>query len=580
MKTLFTKMVFWQSLLSSIILSVFILLASGSIGALFVPNSKTQHLGNKIYRETVFGLSRVTRIITGERDENRNWNGKVTIEWQGKDPYKEEVRMAHGVRQGISKCTYPDGMVVEYHYVGNKVYRFKKAANTLSADVSAYQVLNDKYSWLPFSLNACGFPNRYIKAFTDTLEKVLYSYNFEVTKFDEYYEDVLDELEKTPYDSIITLYSDLFLIQGLDELKNAEFRLAVLDHYRSANRTTYSIINTTYPGYLLTMNNSGVTTQDFENFCKEVDDSLKKYGPLDLKDPFFTDSVDARIFRALFGILDLEIKSSLSEKSVLKSTDSGYINYEYIDLYREVNSIIKSLNVKANPSQQVASVVVSDMLQLFAKGDILRVAVREAYLLKKGILWIPELGTEFIGNNSATSVTLKGYVLEDGGASVTSRGITWAAFYNPTINDNKINSGTGTGDFSITLNGLTEGTTYYARSFATNSAGTAYGNCISFNTNITTAINDIKPLFTQDFSIYPNPASSFVTLNFKLATQGKIQLIVIDMKGQIVLKREPGNLPQGENEIYLDISALQNGLYTCILTNGVTKVMQKLLIAR
>jgi hypothetical protein len=37
-------------------------------------------------------------------------------------------------------------------------------------------------------------------------------------------------------------------------------------------------------------------------------------------------------------------------------------------------------------------------------------------------------------------------------------------------------SGTGTGTFTITLSNLNVATTYYVRSFATNSAGTAYGN--------------------------------------------------------------------------------------------------------
>ena len=243
--------------------------------------------------------------------------------------------------------------------------------------------------------------------------------------------------------------------------------------------------------------------------------------------------------------------------------------------------ILKSLYLKSNPSKKLRLIVVNDMLQqYFFKADIIRVAVREAYFIKKGISGFLILATEFISTNSATSVTLKGYVIEDGGATVTSRGIAWATFYNPTINDNKAAQGTGTGSFPAILTGLTDGTTYYARTYATNSAGTAYGNCISFNTNITTAINDIKPLFTQDFSIYPNPASSSVTLNFHLETQGKIQLIVIDMKGQIVIQNDPGNLPPGENEIQLDISALQNGLYTCILNNGKSKAMEKLLIAR
>ncbi len=108
---------------------------------------------------------------------------------------------------------------------------------------------------------------------------------------------------------------------------------------------------------------------------------------------------------------------------------------------------------------------------------------------------------------------MKGYVIKDGGDAVTSRGIAWATVYNPTTNDNSVTSETGTGEFTVTLTGLTEGTTYYARTYATNSAGTAYGNCIGFVAAVPTDIVDNK-IFTQVFTIYPNPASATATFSF------------------------------------------------------------------
>jgi uncharacterized protein (TIGR02145 family) len=46
----------------------------------------------------------------------------------------------------------------------------------------------------------------------------------------------------------------------------------------------------------------------------------------------------------------------------------------------------------------------------------------------------------------------------------------------------KTNDGSGTGTFSSSLTGLTPNTTYYVRAYATNSAGTAYGNEVTFKT--------------------------------------------------------------------------------------------------
>jgi hypothetical protein len=83
---------------------------------------------------------------------------------------------------------------------------------------------------------------------------------------------------------------------------------------------------------------------------------------------------------------------------------------------------------------------------------------------------------------TCSSATLGGTILNMGGAPVTERGIVYAKTANPTTNDNKIAMGSGEGSFSQNVTGLDESTTYYVRAFATNSAGTSYGNQISFTT--------------------------------------------------------------------------------------------------
>jgi hypothetical protein len=88
----------------------------------------------------------------------------------------------------------------------------------------------------------------------------------------------------------------------------------------------------------------------------------------------------------------------------------------------------------------------------------------------------PSLTTTAASSTTINSFTTGGTVSTDGGNLVTYRGVCWSTSSNPTINDNRILSGTGTGTFTITLSNLNVATTYYVRSFATNSAGTAYGN--------------------------------------------------------------------------------------------------------
>jgi uncharacterized protein (TIGR02145 family) len=83
-------------------------------------------------------------------------------------------------------------------------------------------------------------------------------------------------------------------------------------------------------------------------------------------------------------------------------------------------------------------------------------------------------------------------IADGGGKPVTQRGIVYSTTENPTTLNDKILSGTGIGEFSITVTGLTQKTTYFVRAFATNEVGTAYSNQIKLTTNTaSTTISDL-----------------------------------------------------------------------------------------
>ncbi len=96
------------------------------------------------------------------------------------------------------------------------------------------------------------------------------------------------------------------------------------------------------------------------------------------------------------------------------------------------------------------------------------------------------LTTSAASNITVNSATIGGNITSDGGAEITARGVCYSTTENPTIEDTKVSSGTGVGEFSCDLTGLTFNTTYYVRAYATNSKGTAYGNQITFKTLTTT----------------------------------------------------------------------------------------------
>ncbi len=94
----------------------------------------------------------------------------------------------------------------------------------------------------------------------------------------------------------------------------------------------------------------------------------------------------------------------------------------------------------------------------------------------------PTVTTASVISITQTTATSGGNVTSDGGTTVTARGVCWNTSPNPTTANSKTTDGSGTGAFVSSLTGLTPGTPYYVRAYATNSVGTAYGNEVSFTT--------------------------------------------------------------------------------------------------
>jgi len=97
---------------------------------------------------------------------------------------------------------------------------------------------------------------------------------------------------------------------------------------------------------------------------------------------------------------------------------------------------------------------------------------------------IPSVTTGSVSSVTLTSALSGGNVTNDNGAAVNERGVCWNTSGNPTIANQKTSNGTGEGAFTSTLTGLSAGTTYYLRAYATNSAGTGYGNQLVVSTSV------------------------------------------------------------------------------------------------
>ena len=125
----------------------------------------------------------------------------------------------------------------------------------------------------------------------------------------------------------------------------------------------------------------------------------------------------------------------------------------------------------------------------------------------------PSVGTGNVSAKAYNSATVEGNLYTDGinttfdASSVTQMGICYApasTTTSPTISNSKKTVTVAEGNFTATLTGLTKGTTYWYRAYATNANGTQYGEAKSFTTS--------KPATVSIVKSYTNKTNTSITL--------------------------------------------------------------------
>lgn len=103
---------------------------------------------------------------------------------------------------------------------------------------------------------------------------------------------------------------------------------------------------------------------------------------------------------------------------------------------------------------------------------------------------VPVLTTTDISAVTGNTASSGGNITLQGASAVTARGVCWSTSPNPVVGtSNQTSDGTGTGVFTSAITGLAISTTYYVRAYATNSAGTGYGNQVMFTTTAVVLAN-------------------------------------------------------------------------------------------
>ena len=200
-------------------------------------------------------------------------------------------------------------------------------------------------------------------------------------------------------------------------------------------------------------------------------------------------------------------KATLRNVYVQYTTAQDFIEYDEIEMSHadDVYSVILD-GLQDNTTYYVRYVVSNR----YSSAIIKEISKFKTLQLSKAIII-----TSSVTNITPTSATVGGNVTDDGGMTITERGVVYGTSQNPTTANSKVTSGSGTGSFTCSLTNLQEGTTYYVRAYAINEKGTAYGAEKSFTTKVYT-------LPTVTTSSATNLTSTSATIGGNVTSDGAV----------------------------------------------------------
>ena len=132
--------------------------------------------------------------------------------------------------------------------------------------------------------------------------------------------------------------------------------------------------------------------------------------------------------------------------------------------------------------------------------------------------FLPTVITTEINEITWHSALCVGNVTNDGGSTIIERGVCWSVNPQPVVSvHHAVAEGTSTGTFSVAIEDLALQTSYYARCYAINKNGTAYGDELTFTTGdglpiVTTAkvTNVVATNATSGGNVIDEGASSVI----------------------------------------------------------------------
>ncbi len=139
------------------------------------------------------------------------------------------------------------------------------------------------------------------------------------------------------------------------------------------------------------------------------------------------------------------------------------------------------------------------------------------------------------------------------------------------------------GTTSETINATVAAGTYYARVYPRNNNAFNATNCYTLRVQTGTAARnagaEIVQFSNNKFSVFPNPVGYTAGLSFTSAVNGKVNVIVTNQLGSVVLRKTMA-VNEGDNIRNLDVSLLASGMYVIKIQNGDNIQMARLVISK
>ena len=173
---------------------------------------------------------------------------------------------------------------------------------------------------------------------------------------------------------------------------------------------------------------------------------------------------------------------------------------------------------------------------------------------------LPELRIPEVSDISPESATVSSAVEVTEAAGVSERGICYSTEPEPTVDDTRIpDAESGFGEFSVSLENLTDGTTYYVRAYAVSPAGVAYSGEVSFTAR-----------FVPKAPVVAFVSEKAVNIDF---TTASVTIRIVDNGGEVPTEygvaygtdpdhldqvyNETANAIDGEGNAVIDITGLE-----------------------